>query len=786
MGRHLLTVNFPLRYVIRVGFLLLLCAFAAGCSKGGGKPVDVQGDWDGVLHAGQVSLHLVLHVTTDANGKLAVALDSLDQNAMGLPRGNAAVKGSIFSFDIPVVSGSYTGTVSSDGKRIDGTWNQGKPLPLIFTRAISEAPAFKPADMAGNWIGAILASGETYRVEVRTKTDASGDLVATLDLLDDDLSGIPCTKVALKGDRFGFEVPSAAAVYSGIVDDSGKSIKGTLDQGNVPLPLRLVRQTGGPTPTVMPTPMPAPARAAVAIDELKPVLDQEFAPVLQRGLLSQASGGGGLVIGVLSHGQRRIFAYGAAKPDSIFEIGSITKTFTGLILAQMTVQKKVTLDEPIRALLPAGFVAKPAGGEITLVDLATQHSGLPRMPDNFRPKNPLNPYADYGVPQLHEFLISHGVAKAGNPPFIYSNLGFALLGFGLSERAGIPYSQLLSQQILGPLHMTDTAITLSAAQRARFIPGHDAHFDPSPAWDFDVFASAGALKSTASDLLTYLDANLHPERYAAGAATGSPAATWPAAVALDHQVRANIKLNGKLKIALAWFFDPKTGSYNHGGGTGAYTSEVLFNPKEDVAVVALYNRENLDLTAPRFAGRAAENVFELMSGKPAIPVDYISADERTLLVPPTFSRNSIAGSYRCALTAFPLPTNIKAPFRAAAHGDIHIVADGKGNLTEGTWVHTIEVPKMTCKLKLVSGNYSVTPNGTGTERSSWKLIIDESPRTCFQFFSPARPPVTTDSELIMTDTSGSTTYSTSINPFAVLTTVSDFSRSITTSAPTRR
>src|SRR5208282_4527393 len=98
---------------------------------------------------------------------------------------------------------------------------------------------------------------------------------------------------------------------------------------------------------------------------------------------------------IVQHGVTRIFSYGTAKPDSIFEVGSITKTFTGLILSQMVEQGKVKFDEPVRELLPAGTVAKPATDEVTLVDLATQHSGLPRMPDNFAPANPNNPYADY-------------------------------------------------------------------------------------------------------------------------------------------------------------------------------------------------------------------------------------------------------------------------------------------------------------------------------------------------------------------------------------------------------
>src|ERR1019366_6607426 len=101
-------------------------------------------------------------------------------------------------------------------------------------------------------------------------------------------------------------------------------------------------------------------------------------------------------IAVVEHGVRSVFSYGTAKADSIFEIGSISKTFTGLILSQMQQQGKVKFDEPVRELLPPGTVAKPAGDEITLLDLATQHSGLPPLPDNFKAADPSNPYADYG------------------------------------------------------------------------------------------------------------------------------------------------------------------------------------------------------------------------------------------------------------------------------------------------------------------------------------------------------------------------------------------------------
>jgi serine-type D-Ala-D-Ala carboxypeptidase/endopeptidase len=642
---------------------------------------------------------------------------------------------------------------------------------LLFGLGSATAFAQKPADVVGDWSGALQAGGSSLRLVLHVSTDSAGQLTVTLDSLDQNAMGLQGGNAVLKGNMFSFEIPSVSGTYTGMLDDDGKSIRGTWSQG-VPLPLVFSRQTGGPTPTAMPTPTPAPAMPPVALENLKPVLDRELAPLLEHGLLSKPSGGG-LVIGLMDHGQRRIFAYGTAKPDSIFEIGSITKTFTGLVLAQMVVQKKVTLDTPIRTLLPAGIVAKPESAEITLADLATQHSGLPRMPDNFKPQNPINPYVDYHAAQLQEFIAKHGVAKPANAAFLYSNLGFGLLGYGLSLRAGVPYGELVSTEVTGPLHMSDTCVTLSPAQRSRLIQGYDTNFDPTDPWDLDAFAGAGAIKSTAADMLTYLDGHLHPDKYAAGAIADSPAATLPAAVALDHQVRANVTVNGDTRIALAWFFNPKTGSYFHSGGTGGYRSLAGFNPAQDRAIVVLYNRDNQDPAAPQLVERVVENIDELMTGKPAIPLDFMSPDERLALTPSTFTNRSIQGPYHCTLTAFPLPATIKDPFNAAATGDIHVVADGKGKLSEGTWVHHIHSPglDLTCKVKLVSGGYSVTPDGTGTENSSWKLVIEESPRRCFAFFSPARPPVTTDSELIMTDTTGKTFYSTSINRFAVLNTV---------------
>src|SRR5579862_2497577 len=222
-----------------------------------------------------------------------------------------------------------------------------------------------------------------------------------------------------------------------------------------------------PALTTSPTPVPVAAR------DLEAVMNGDLRQALTTGELAPGTGEG-VVIGVSKHGERRVFANGAAKPDSMFEIGSITKTFTGLLLARMVEEGKVRLDEPVRELLPPGTVTKPAGEEITLLDLATHHSGLPEWPDNIFPTDQANPLSEYGPNQLYEYMARRGVAKRADATYEYSSVGFGLLGQALVARAGSgSYAELVRQEITGPLGMTDTVVKLSADQQQRFLQGFD-------------------------------------------------------------------------------------------------------------------------------------------------------------------------------------------------------------------------------------------------------------------------------------------------------------------------
>ena len=354
-----------------------------------------------------------------------------------------------------------------------------------------------------------------------------------------------------------------------------------------------------------------PAMAPVKVADMQSVMKGDLERALESGALGPSTAAG-LTIGIVQHGERRVLVFGTAKPDSIYEIGSLTKTFTGLILAQLVEQGRVKLDEPVRQLLPAGTVAKPTGTEISLLDLTTQHSGLPRMPGNFKPADPDNPFADYRAVNLYQYISEHGLEKVGSPKFLYSNLGVGLLGQALADRAGMSYPALLAQQVTGPLEMPDTIVTLSAAQQSRFIEGHAADHHVVHPWDLDALAGAGAIRSTAKDMLTYLAAQLHPEKIGSG--RSSKVRTLAAALKLSQEPQSEVAPG--VQIAFGWLYITAEGTYWHNGGTGGFSSFAFFNPKGDYAGVVLLN--TTVSPSGSFADLVGHHVEQRLTGKPAV------------------------------------------------------------------------------------------------------------------------------------------------------------------------
>ena len=298
----------------------------------------------------------------------------------------------------------------------------------------------------------------------------------------------------------------------------------------------------------------------------------------------------GIVVGVIDPHGRRIVAYGSLDKgdprkldgDTLFEIGSITKVFTALLAADMAQRGAVKLDDPVAKFLPATVkMPERNGRQITLADLATHTSGLPRLPTNMRSKDPMNPYADYTEEQLFSFLSSYELPRDIGVRYEYSNLGFGLLGLALARRAGTSYESLVVSRICDPLHMDSTRITLSDALRTRLAVGHTSDLVRTGQWDAPTLAGAGALSSSANDLLTFLAAMMdYTHNPLAAAQKLASSTTRPTGRPFEN-------------VGLAWEIDTRGGGKLiwKNGGTGGYRTFIGYSPERRVGVVALSNAE---------------------------------------------------------------------------------------------------------------------------------------------------------------------------------------------------
>ncbi|MGO4879204.1 MAG: serine hydrolase domain-containing protein [Bryobacteraceae bacterium] len=352
----------------------------------------------------------------------------------------------------------------------------------------------------------------------------------------------------------------------------------------------------------------SPALPPVEIDRIAAVLNRDLAHAREPGGLLAPETGAGAVAGVMLHGERRTFAYGTAQPDSIFEIGSIGETFTGLLLAQMVARGEADFGEPVRGLLPPGVVAQPPAREISLLDLATHHAGLPRWPEKLDEQG--HPFAIQRASDIFTLFAKVGAARPPNTTFEYSNFGFCLLGEALANRAGTSYAELLNREIATPLGLYDTVVTLSPEQNRRFIQGHNLQNHLVATRDTDVVPGAGGIRSTAADMLTYLEVQLHPER------CGAPLAQ---AIVRSHRLEADAVPG--MQVALAWLYDSSNGAYFHGGRTEGYSSSAFFDPKHDYAAIVLANQ---DEGASGFADLMTEHIRERLAGEPAVSLDNIA------------------------------------------------------------------------------------------------------------------------------------------------------------------
>ncbi len=346
-----------------------------------------------------------------------------------------------------------------------------------------------------------------------------------------------------------------------------------------------------------------PHRAGIAA-QIQPLLDAEIVT--------------GLVVGVVDDGKREIYGFGrgpGGRPPTggtLFEIGSVTKVFTTLLLADAVQRKEVTLTTPVAELLPPGItVPTKDGTAITLHHLALHTAGLPRLPPSLMAKQRPDPYAGYGEDPLYQDLIETTLDAAPGERVAYSNFGAGLLGFALGRRLGTDYAAALRERVLRPLALEHTH--LGFPKGAEHADGTNDDLRPMVPWQWDALAGAGALVSNARDQLTLIEAELD-------AVTGSKRPLREAMRATqEDQPEAPGGGSG-----LGWVID-RDGRYWHNGGTGGHHAFVGFDPRNRRGIVILA------ATSTSLVDRLAPVLYAVLDGSSPAPPKFPTAEELAAL-----------------------------------------------------------------------------------------------------------------------------------------------------------
>jgi serine-type D-Ala-D-Ala carboxypeptidase/endopeptidase len=297
----------------------------------------------------------------------------------------------------------------------------------------------------------------------------------------------------------------------------------------------------------------------------------------------------GIVLCILDPKGRNVFGFGSIsrdrveKPsgDTVFPLASITKTFTGALLSDFTLRGIAQLNDSIAKCLPPGVIkqGKPIG-RITLLDLATHTSGLPKMPTNMIAPHTAKSRPPYSATQLYEFL---GHYRLPNPPgtvFQYSNIGLALLGHILEIASGVPYEKLVEDIICKPLDMPDTRIAPDESMRTRLAQGYDKNLKVVNLQTYDVGKGSGGLYSTGNDMLNYLAANM-----------GLSDAKIVPALLDAQEPRRPVPGKENDFMGLTWHVNRVRGReiVSKNGGVVGFQSFIAFSRPDKVGIVALAN-----------------------------------------------------------------------------------------------------------------------------------------------------------------------------------------------------
>lgn len=346
------------------------------------------------------------------------------------------------------------------------------------------------------------------------------------------------------------------------------------------------------------------------------VMDEEKQVVSLVQPLVQSQKLAGVVVGIVDKNGPRIYSFGSTSlqngsdldGQSIFQIASLSKVFTSLLMETLVQQGKVSWNTNISEYLPQPIQLLDPKKPITLLHLSTHSSGFPSLPLNLKPVDSLNPYKDYDLSRLHEFLSSFNPSVSPGEIWGYSNLGVGLLGHIAEKIEHKSYDELVREYIFNPLKMGDTKVFLSSPEKNRCVLGYSSYdfldasnsdlwrywvwfkglfkkkpLRPMKPWDFDVLVGAGGIKSTANDILIFLS------HCVSISSTSSP---LQEAILDTQKIQTHLpQLQTGCHMAKGWIVLPqKNGDlYWHNGATYSSSSFMGFNTASKKAVVILTN-----------------------------------------------------------------------------------------------------------------------------------------------------------------------------------------------------
>ncbi|MEO6305383.1 MAG: serine hydrolase domain-containing protein [Bacteroidia bacterium] len=293
----------------------------------------------------------------------------------------------------------------------------------------------------------------------------------------------------------------------------------------------------------------------------------------------------GISIGIIKNDTDFFYNYGETKrnnktlptKNTLFEIGSITKTFCGIILAYAVSEGKIKLDDDIRKFLPGKYPNLETNKRfIQVKHLANHTSGLPRIPEDMHSQfnfDKLDPYKSYDRKMMLSYLKTVNLSTQPGTVCEYSNYGMALLGLILEKVYDKSFEELVKEKICLPNNMNSTSINLTSAQSDIFATGYNKTGDWTPHWHIDGMVAAGGIKSSTADMLAYLHYNINEK---------------DSAIKLAHISTFKDRSN----IALAWnIIHTKAGNELiwHNGATFGFSSFCGFIKDKKTAFVILSN-----------------------------------------------------------------------------------------------------------------------------------------------------------------------------------------------------